>query len=529
MTAAYMRILIHTMNNSLFPDADPSSTTWTGPPHEITIVQSLLYASLTTSLFAAFLAMLGKQWVNRYLRNRGGSAADKSRDRQQKLDGFEKWHFRLTIESLPVMLQLALLLLGCALSRYLWTISRTVAGVIAAVTLVGVTLYIFLTLAAILCYDCPYQTPPSTFARAVIRYLVHGNDTLTRSPRSLAASFPSVKALRRIINRLRTGVRRAVESLCCVPGAPEEAAHIPLAVVTSPPPARIFDDVPINWDVYKADIRCISWILSSTTDADVIYSTVRFAADTIWYPTVVGAMSLRVLVNLFFDFPLDGRVVPGKLERTSSIGMALVSILSSHLTAEPENPELGEICERIDDDIRWVFLSNSDRTLSLVVSVLGFIVDIAIRGHSSSINRRFATNMPDRLPTPQKLWLSRVTLQTLWRWRRIKGPTTVLGLPGMETICEIFTGDGDRNLAILKTNCFLTMAIALGLQIDIRVLYTPNNRYVPPLSFPGSSLIEWQLRITGGGESFLSTATNIHQGDGRFESLKSCPTHIGLS
>jgi len=60
-TAAYMRIPIHAMNASLFPDADPSSITWTGLPAEIITIQSLLYASLATSLFAAFLAILGKQ------------------------------------------------------------------------------------------------------------------------------------------------------------------------------------------------------------------------------------------------------------------------------------------------------------------------------------------------------------------------------------------------------------------------------------------------------------------------------------
>jgi len=119
MTAACMQILINAVNGSLFPDANPNSITWTSPPPEIVTVQSLLYASLATPLFAAFIAMLGKQWVNRYLRNRGGSTADKSRDRQRKLDGFDKWHFHLIIESLPVMLQLALLLLGCALSQYL--------------------------------------------------------------------------------------------------------------------------------------------------------------------------------------------------------------------------------------------------------------------------------------------------------------------------------------------------------------------------------------------------------------------------
>ena len=195
MTAAYLRILIHTMNNSLFPD-DPSSTAWSGPPPEIVTVQSLLCASLTTSLFAAFLAMLGKQWVNRHLRNRGGSAADKSRDRQRKLDGLEKWHFHFIIESLPVMLQLALLLLGCALSMYLWTTCRTVAGVIVAVTLFGVASYIFLTLAATVYYNCPYQTPPSILARALIKYLACDNDTFARSLRSLATPFPSVKDLK---------------------------------------------------------------------------------------------------------------------------------------------------------------------------------------------------------------------------------------------------------------------------------------------------------------------------------------------
>ena len=93
--------------------------------------------------------MLGKQWVNQYLRSRRGSAADKSRNRQRKSDGFEKWDFHLVIESLPVILQLALLFLACALSQYLWTIGRAVAGAAIAVTFLAVTAYAFFTLAAI--------------------------------------------------------------------------------------------------------------------------------------------------------------------------------------------------------------------------------------------------------------------------------------------------------------------------------------------------------------------------------------------
>jgi len=62
----------------------------------------------------------------------------------------QKWKFYPATENLPVTLQLDLLLLGCTLSLYPWTISRTVAGIILAFTLFGVTSYIFLTLAATL-------------------------------------------------------------------------------------------------------------------------------------------------------------------------------------------------------------------------------------------------------------------------------------------------------------------------------------------------------------------------------------------
>jgi hypothetical protein len=51
------------------------------------------------------------------------------------------------MESLPLMLQAALLLLGCALSRYLWEISITVASVVLGVTSLGGLFYIFIIIA----------------------------------------------------------------------------------------------------------------------------------------------------------------------------------------------------------------------------------------------------------------------------------------------------------------------------------------------------------------------------------------------
>ena len=373
MTAAYMQILINAVNSSLFPNADPGVITWTGPPPEIITVQSLLYASLTTSLFAAFLAMLGKQWVNRYLRNHGGSAADKSRNRQRKLDGLQKWHFHLAIESLPVMLQLALLLLGCALSQYLWMISRTVARVIIAVTVLGVALYVSLTLAATLYYNCPYQTPPSTLTRTVIKYLAHSDAVFAHSLRSFIGSFSFIKHLGRILGHLRPGVRSVLRGFRCVPAVGEELEHIPLATVMTSP-TRVFEDTPIDWEVCRADVRCIYWVLDSTTDVDVIFSTVRFAADTIWYPEIARALSPHILANLFFDCLLDGWVIPGKSEHASSIGMALASVLSIRLSMEPGDEGLRDLCARLVSEVQRDL--SSEPMFSLVVEVLRIVASV---------------------------------------------------------------------------------------------------------------------------------------------------------
>jgi hypothetical protein len=63
------------------------------------------------------------------------------------------------------MLQVALLLLGCALSRYLWEISRIIASVVIGVTSFGLLFYLFILAVGTAWESCPYQTPGSTFFR----------------------------------------------------------------------------------------------------------------------------------------------------------------------------------------------------------------------------------------------------------------------------------------------------------------------------------------------------------------------------
>ena len=167
-TAALLRVLIYQNNKTAFGDNVPTLPQSTGPSPTMVNVQAILFASLSASLLSAFLAMLGKQWLNRYAStDMRGSAIERSQHRQRKLDGIARWYFDFVMESLPLMLQVALLLLGCGLSRYLWDTNITIASVVIGVTAFGLLFYLFILVAGTASEECPYQTPGSR----IFRYL----------------------------------------------------------------------------------------------------------------------------------------------------------------------------------------------------------------------------------------------------------------------------------------------------------------------------------------------------------------------
>ena len=167
-TAALLRVLIYKIDSTTFGGDVPALPQWNGPPPALVHVQAILFASLAASLLSALLAMLGKQWLNRYdSSDMRGSSIERSHNRQRKLDGIVTWYFTHVMESLPLMLQGALFLLGFALSIYLWEVSIVVASVVLGVTSLGVLFYIFIIVAGVASESCPYQTPGSL----TLRYL----------------------------------------------------------------------------------------------------------------------------------------------------------------------------------------------------------------------------------------------------------------------------------------------------------------------------------------------------------------------
>ena len=286
-TVALLRVLIYKIDNTTFGNNTPTLPQWTGPPHAIVQVQSMLYASLTAALLSAFLAMLGKQWLNRYAStDMRGTAVERSQNRQRKLDGIIAWYFDHVMQSLPLMLQIALLLLGCALSRYLLEINTTVASVVLGVTSFGLIFYLFIVVAGTASETCPYQTPGSH----TLRYLVHS------APSIIASAFRNVSRESKAVRTISVNVRyyrpwwsrRKI-----MPFLMDMVREFPCALVTDiyhlaramirPLAAFIHQvygtssapELGSDHQTTVLDLRCISWMLQISLDKIIRLSALK--------------------------------------------------------------------------------------------------------------------------------------------------------------------------------------------------------------------------------------------------------------
>jgi len=77
ITTTYVRIFTHALRGSPFTSANPDSVTCTGPPPRDRNGQTFTSREFRDLAFLpVFLVALGKQLVNRYLRNQEGPAAE---------------------------------------------------------------------------------------------------------------------------------------------------------------------------------------------------------------------------------------------------------------------------------------------------------------------------------------------------------------------------------------------------------------------------------------------------------------------
>ena len=268
---------------------------WSGPDPVIVQVQSIFYTTLCATLLASFLAMLGKQWLNRYRQNETrGSTADRSRVRERKLTGIETWKFHIVMELLPLILQFALVLLGFALSRYLWEFNRSVSSVVIGFTCFGFLFYLLIVTASIFSFNCPFQTPFSLVVRFVIGltlpYLQNLRQTFGPEQRPPEPGIPGTRP------DLRVDENHDLEANVAASVAPTEIQPPELVA------PLFFQETEAVAD--KLDPRCISRMFMMSTGTDVVTSIMDFIPEIIWHSGIKDVPLRRIygILTDCFDF-----------------------------------------------------------------------------------------------------------------------------------------------------------------------------------------------------------------------------------
>jgi hypothetical protein len=398
-SAALLRTILLTLNQSAIPSETATvPPIQEDPPSEIVTVTGLMYASLLISLLAAFVAMLGKQWLNRYLRNAGGSMIERCGDRQRKFDGLKKWPFHLFVESLPVMLQVALLLLACALCKHMASINGSVASVLISLTVLGVLFYLGVIITGTSSYECPFQTPVSLGLRSLWKRIgshiipiflpiVGAGASLYKGlPQAL---LPITTAGTQLYGHLQCSLDdtlflcRIIHALIWSPlisrphdpplpttqPAPQQprswlttlyslwenikcrifllALHLPQTHLpqAAPPPATPTTYqwlTPTALDTLQKtntnDVCCVSWILWNITDPEVLDTAIRLAATIQWFQDGLNTEPPYDLIisTLKGCFDSTGKLHPGARDRAYSSAQAILWI---HICAKCASKE----------------------------------------------------------------------------------------------------------------------------------------------------------------------------------------------
>ena len=330
-SAAILRAILLTLNQSAIPGETPTvPPVQQDPLSEIVTVTCLMYASLLISLLAAFVAMLGKQWLNRYLRNSGGSMIERCGDRQRKCDGLERWPLHLFIESLPMMLQAALFLLASGLCRHMWSINTSVAWVLISLTGLGAGFYVAIVIAGTSSYACPFQTPVSTALRnqwEKFTPIIHYKQVLPWArqvwDRKVQPLFHRESPL--VIPLEDVEVQRPVSQLT-------------LDSTPQPEPWLEQGDLDIIRRTNTNDVRCVSWILRNITDQEALDTAIRLAGEIRWFDDEANVDPPYDLIVSMSEacFDSNGDLHPGSRDRAyySTRAMLWIRVLAMCKSAE---------------------------------------------------------------------------------------------------------------------------------------------------------------------------------------------------
>ena len=419
--------------------------------------------------------MLGKQSLNRYAQVEArGSVVDRSRHRQLKISGMVTWHFDLVMEILPIMLQVAILLLGYSLSNYLLTINKVVAGVTIGFTSFGVLFYLLIVSAAIFSHNCPFQTPASLILRFAIRFDDEHRKYLRRARRWIKRKLSFPKRMRQ--HRREPAGPYPLGTFNTF-DASTIGDHIELVIANpSDLQAPLFNR-ETDWHGYVLDSICVAWALEMSRDEDVVLAIMKFIPEVVWHSGTRIISLERLYESLLecFDLSSGSPVVIPKYRDKAYFGARALfhlAIQRKCIGHESGNAAFRAISYNhlTVGSRRYEGDSDLESTLSILNYVFGDYDDIC--WHTFSLS------------TPHHAWMGHILLYRAWDLLR-----------NGESLRDDIKGFVLHSLALeppppalIVTDCLFIIGLVLGIGLHIDDLLVIDKRLVHPRVSSGMKL-----------------------------------------
>ena len=202
------------------------------------------------------------------------------------------------MEFLPIMLQVALLLFGIALTVYLWDVDVTAAEVVLTVTSAGLLFYGCISIAATVWRDCPFKTPLSILLRKVPgwakKFTTLAHAWLRRMATTLLSRIEQLKKYTHPSNLLKHVIKTPGGQVSPIPN--EDMPKVNYTKTLSNPAFWRRD--PLFKSPIPKDTGASAglWLLVNSTDFSAATSVAAVFSEFQWpshYPSTTALIRLR--------------------------------------------------------------------------------------------------------------------------------------------------------------------------------------------------------------------------------------------
>jgi hypothetical protein len=275
----------------------------TGPATIVVIAQGILYVSLLSTLLAALLAVLGKQWLLHYDSvGERGTIEERGLERQRKFDGMRRWKFDLVMQIFPLLLQFSLFLFAVALSTYLWTIHHGIAALVLVPTGLGFAFYTLMIISAVWSPDSPFQTS-LTFLLKIILKRIPLSKSLGRfgawSRNWVHTFWTHVLSFWSQTRLACSGALEAIAPLLLVFNDTKSRDLVPMQ------PTPIFDPPPPP----SKEVPAVIWALETSTDPHLVEISAAMVPELSWGPVNFDIQPSQKRLIDIFESCFNGRTV----------------------------------------------------------------------------------------------------------------------------------------------------------------------------------------------------------------------------